>query len=1113
MSQKNTPLPLTTRADEDRYLSETLKVVKANTASYSRQAAQMQADIDDMLEHYHDNDMESLTELNNTVTLYEHVKTALERNTRALAKPYFGRIIFKDKSFGRQESLYIGRGGISRDTIHPVVIDWRAPVANAYYESGLGECSYTAPGGQEMLIDLQLKRTYEIEDGTLKNYFDSEVIANDELLTRYLARNKQAVLGEIVATIQKEQNEIIRLTPYRNLIVQGVAGSGKTTVAMHRISYILYNYSERFKPEDFYIVGSNRILLNYITGVLPELDVHGVKQMTMAQLFTRLLYEEWDEKKYRISGSIRDNIRGKLAWFEDLKGFCSQLEWNYIPRKDICLDTDVPQENSRILLLSQEAIEKYIRENPALSIQSKIDGLNERLTARLHNHFLEHMGKYTEDERKEIQRAYRGWFGGKKMKLSIFDLYDRFLTEQRRKWPGNHPRSGSMETVSSPPEIVTSSKPARRVTEFDVYDLAALAYLYARVQETEVIQEAHHVVIDEAQDFGMMAYASLSHCLRGCTYTVMGDVSQNIRFGSGLNDWEELKALLLKDPADSFRILKKSYRNTIEISEYALRILRHGSFSVYPVEPIIRHGKPVQEILIEPPHKEPGVSAASFDEERMRIRRHLIRKAAQILSQWQSDGYSTLAVVCRDSEKAARAAKELGKYISVCGDDLENAVFSEGIMVLPVEYTKGLEFDAVLLLDPTAEEYPLDDGHAKLLYVAATRALHELCVIHSGSLTELITEEPGSTVTEYEDHTGGRSDAFQKKTKADPSTLFFASGKSLQMPDQYDAENILKKARQTSPAPPVSEQQAARKSAAAQPAPNTPASGAGTAVRDAAHASAPASAVRKATASSRPRFGDIPDDAVLQQPGHSKIDLAVRWVSRQTDGLCLQSRYGVLRLSPVTSRIVRVSFARLGQLEAAPHPKIAVSRMDRAWMYREIGGIVELLTDELCLRVDKAAGTIQYMTRDRRLLMAESPKDCRVLEAAGNVSLSAWINLRPDKKELLTALDPGRAAASDKAAVSDRAEITSCMPDRQERIPLRGQACFISPEDPDRPFPLIVSDRGYALMPAAGSPVLFCDLPAYGSYIHITKCAQMDFYFLLGDEKECLSAYSFLCGR
>ena len=158
------------------------------------------------------------------------------------------------------------------------MIDWRAPVANAYYENGLGKCSYTAPGGRELPIDLQLKRTYEIEEGQLRDYFDTEVIANDDLLMKYLSKNKEAVLGEIVATIQKEQNEIIRKSPYHNVIVQGVAGSGKTTVAMHRISYILYNYKERFRPEDFYIVGSNRILLNYITGVLPDLDVYGVKQ-------------------------------------------------------------------------------------------------------------------------------------------------------------------------------------------------------------------------------------------------------------------------------------------------------------------------------------------------------------------------------------------------------------------------------------------------------------------------------------------------------------------------------------------------------------------------------------------------------------------------------------------------------------------------------------------------------------------------------------------------------------------------------------------------------------------------------------------------------------------
>ena len=1191
MNHKDIPLPNTSRGDEIRYLEETLKVVKANTEEYSRQTAQMQEDIDDMLAHYHDNDVESLTDLNNTVTLYEHMKAALAHNMRALKKPYFGRIIFRDQSLEKQESLYIGRGGISRDTIHPIVIDWRAPVANAYYESGLGECSYTAPGGREMYIDLQLKRTYEIDDGELKDYFDSEVIANDELLTRYLAKNKQAVLGEIVATIQKEQNEIIRLTPYRNLIVQGAAGSGKTTVAMHRISYILYNYAERFKPEDFYIVGSNRILLNYITGVLPELDVHGVRQMTMGQLFARLLYEEWDEKKYRIGGTVRENIRGRLSWFMDLKDFCDRLEQSYVPNGDVYLDAEQPfsggskhrmlpgsaadssadasaddsadagdsasaaasasagtsasgsasvyEESSgpcnRVLLLSRDSIGKYLRENPSLSLQSKIDGLNERLMTRLHNHFLEHMGKYTEDERKEILRSFRGWFGGKKMKLSIFGLYEDFLTEQRRKGIA----------VTSPRTVPIHSENARRVTELDVYDLAALAYLYARVQETEVIREAHHVVIDEAQDFGMMAYAALAHCLRGCTNTIMGDVSQNIHFGSGLDDWEELRSLLLKDPADSFRILKKSYRNTIEISEYALRILRHGTFSVYPTEPILRHGKPVQEIRIEPPRRNApssGAPAPSGEEEK-RIRRHLIRRAVRVLQDWQSAGYNTLAVVCRDREKAARTAKELNEYIAVCGDDLENAVFSEGIMVLPVEYTKGLEFDAVLLLDPTGSEYPDDDGHAKLLYVAATRALHELCVIHSGSLTELITKEPCGDITEYRDNTGGSVPAFQKKTTADPTTLFFASGKSLQMPDAYDAENILKKARMESrseKAPGSAAFKAAASGAAAsgpagsRPAPAAAGNTSRTSLSPCPHedtsrmsqtprphedtsrmSQTPCprenTAKRTAPKSTRPRFGDTPDASLLRAPGHSRIDLSIRWTLRQPDGLCLQSRYGVLRLSPVSSRIVRVSFAKPGQLEASPHPKIAVSHVDKAWMYRETGGVLELLTDDLCLRIDRSTGAIRYMTRERRLLLSEPPKDCRQLEAAGEASLSARLCLELDKKESLTAINTSQTTGTGHA--KQTAQALPCTPAGPARIPLRGSARVISQDDPSLPFPLVVSDRGYGLMAAAASPVIFCDLPAYGSYIHITKCSQMDFYFLLGDEKECLAAYGYLCGR
>lgn len=717
------------RQNEEAYLAKTLAVIQDNLTNYGQEVSRMQADIDEMLAHYHDNDTEVLTMLNNTVTLHEHMKRALLRNEKAMSRPYFGRIIFQDENLRKRESIYIGKGGISKDTTHWMVVDWRAPVANVYYENGLGKCSYSAPDNIQIPIELELKRTYEIENGRLLDFFDTEVVANDDLLTKYLAKNKQAVLSEIIATIQKEQNDIIRKSPYHNMIVQGVAGSGKTTVAMHRISFILYNYAERFKPDDFYIVGSNRILLNYITGVLPDLDVYGIRQMTMEQLFVRLLYEDWDEKKYQIISTgqtARNSVKGTRHWFLDLEAYCLELEWMTIPRESVFLNprqfvegiqngqtgvfdmTVGHQSRSSDLkeLVSKETIERYIQQNPSVSIQSKINMLNERLMTRIKDEFLGKGISYTENERKAIRRAYRGKYGGKVWKRSIYDLYQDFLRRQAAKG----------YDISIPE------------TEFDVYDLAALAYLYKRVKETDEISEAHHVVIDEAQDFGMMAYSVLKFCIKDCTYTIMGDVSQNIHFGYGLNDWNELKDLYLTDEMDNFGILKKSYRNTVEISEFATNILHHGQFSIYPAEPIIRHGNPVQLLTV------PG-KKAQFE------------KAAAICKEWQRKGLDTIAVVCRNKRSAEEAASQLGQYVEGIESDLETAVFGNGIMALPVEYTKGLEFDAVLILNPTREEYPVDDGHTKLLYVAATRALHELCIIHDGNLTGLVADPVPEKIT------------------------------------------------------------------------------------------------------------------------------------------------------------------------------------------------------------------------------------------------------------------------------------------------------------------------------------------------------------------------------
>ena len=1036
----------TTRQAEENFLEQTLSVIRANLKSYGRQVDEMGAEIDDMLEHFHDDNPELINSLQNLTTMHEHMKHALSRNEKAQNKPYFGRIDFRDETLNKEESLYIGRGGIAADATHQIVIDWRAPVANAYYENSLGKCSYTAPGDKEIPIDLKRKRTYEIEAGKLLEYFDSEVVANDDLLTKYLAKNKQAVLSEIVATIQKEQNIIIRKSPYHNVIVQGVAGSGKTTVAMHRISFILYNYAERFRPDDFYIVGSNRILLNYITGVLPDLDVYGIRQMTMEELFVRLLYEDWDEKKYRIrTNSLdRDSIKGKLEWFRDLEAYCDKLEWDNIPRESIYLnprqfveglrdgksgvydETVGKKVNPRdlVLLVDSAAVERYIRQNPKISMQNKISMLNDRLIIKIKEEFQGKGVKYTEPERKAILKAYRGRYGAKVWKGSIYELYRRFLELQALKGkavdiPGN---------------------------EFDVYDLAALAYLYKRIKETDVISEAHHIVIDEAQDFGMMAYSVLHFCIKDCTYTVMGDVSQNIHFGFGLNDMDELRALLLPDEMDSFGILKKSYRNTVEISDFATGILRHGSFSSYPVEPIIRHGSPVTVL--------------------QRNDADIIREAAGICRKWQEKGYDTIAVICRNEHGAAWAAKELGQYIEVMENDPEKAVFGNGIMVLPVAYTKGLEFDTVLILDPTRAEYPVDDGHAKLLYVAATRALHELCILHTQDLTGLIADPV-------------------PERKPDPETLDMGNLAPVPKPESRTSAPLKKP---TLPVVLPASGKCGEKKKVILPQQSTVLKPKQPYTAQQPHIS------QKETPSAFPAFGDIPPTEKLRPLGHAKIDLSVRWITKQPDGLYLQSRYGTLRLSPVGSAIIRISFIRDGQPRKAVHPGIAVERTEKFWMYRDTGKTVELTTDELVLQVDKATGAVRYLALEEnqkapKLLLTERPKECRQIETGADRCLRTWLYLDWAKDERLYSFGAkGRPGLS-----------------------LRGSARYISHDGAELPF--LLSDKGYGILAATSHPAFLCDIPAYGSYLYTENDRQLDFYFMAGKRRETiLNAYAYLSG-
>ena len=1130
---------------EEEYLNQTLDIVKRNVENYESEIREMSDQIEEMLQHYHDNDVEVYTQMSNTVTMRDHMQSALKRNQRATKKPYFGRIDFLDETLQKEEALYIGRGGIAKDTTHQMVVDWRAPVANAYYENGLGECSYHAPDGRELPIRLDLKRTYEIDQGKLLDYFDTEVIANDELLTKYLAKNKQAVLGEIIATIQKEQNDIIRKTPYHNIIVQGVAGSGKTTVAMHRISFILYNYAERFRPEDFYIVGSNRILLEYITGVLPDLDVYGIRQMTMEQLFVRLLYEDWDEQ----SCSILENTaaaqgsmdRGTFGWFQALTEFGVRIEAERICMDSVVLDRrqfveglkggvagvfdereGEPQPTDLVELLSGKAIRDYVEQANA-SVQTKINMLNERLIIKIKDEFLKNGLRYSEKERKAILKEYRGYFGKRIFDTSIFELYQQFLLEQKQKG----------YEVSVPEKA------------YDVYDLAALAYLYKRIKETEVISEAHHVVIDEAQDYGMMAYAVLKYCMKDCTYTVMGDVSQNIHFGFGLADWEELRKLFCSQDGDSFGILKKSYRNTVEISEFAMKILHHGSFEPYPVEPIIRHGKEVEVMQLP-------------------TKRELYEETARRCRAWQKQGLNTIAIVCRTPEKAELVARQLGRLIPVCESNLEKAVFSDGIMVLPVVYTKGLEFDAVLIFDPDKEEYLVDDGHAKLLYVAATRALHELCVLYREELTGLIAdplpEEKQKEIARKVQQLLGEGGTKQSRQNAfgvsveskynntiQNNNIIENNKDSLQLNKKYgnaigknELQNKLQEesrketsrgtsqgtSRETEAGFSENEQEKQTGQETTQPRAKLQVRPRVTATLKKPQVVTPPSQsmlltgvqpivikskeqkaleamqreqeaikaqaaeklrkekLRKKKMPGVPLFGDMPENDRLRPAGHSKIDLTIRWVHERPDGLYLQSRYGMLRICPVSKAAVRVSFCREDTFDAqkqiydknglqygmagtrtgmtgthtsAADPMDSYIDLHIKWKYRDKGSMVEMMTPGLLLEIDKGAGNIRFLTKDRKVLCEERKTECRLIEADKSWQFFDW------KKEKISIPNRGNSLG----------------------FSMKGSARYIHGKEGELP-PMMISDRGYSVEVLNEGPVICCDIPTYGSYFQVT---------------------------
>lgn len=605
---------------------------------------------------------------------YLEEKFKLEAEIKALEKaklvPYFARIDFKnDKHF---DKCYIGKKGVSDYDNNIITVDWRAPISSLYYDSNVGYCSYEAPEGT-IDGDLLLKRQYTIENSKLINFNDVDTVSNDELLKPYLSVSADNRLKNIVSTIQSEQNKIIREKLGKDLVIQGVAGSGKTTVALHRIAYLVYNNREIYKPSDYMVIGPNKFFVSYISSILPDLDVNGVTQNTLDELF-----ENYVNEKFIINNSL-DILKesDEIAQFKVSMEMKKEID-NYFKKLDIIPDKNL--ETNGIKLITNNKIRKiYETVNKKIfkSISSQVDRLKLLIEKEINDNFdtlsekLIHsnISKKTINSIKEnLNVTLNKYFSITNQ--SVKKIYIEVLTEL------NYDCSNIKNN------------------QINIEDIPSMLYIKYKMSGSRCYDNYKHIVIDEAQDYGEFTFYALKKLFKNSTFSIYGDLAQSLYPYRSITNWESLDKIY-----HNFEILKlnKSYRTTIEIMNEANKIneLLHLDKAI----PVIRHGEDVEYFT----------------------------DAVENIINKIKNKYNTIAIITKTQESANEVYQELKNSIDLNLITSSNLNYDKRINVLPSYLSKGLEFDAVILLgeDDFDRNNILD---MKLLYVSKTRALHKLFI-------------------------------------------------------------------------------------------------------------------------------------------------------------------------------------------------------------------------------------------------------------------------------------------------------------------------------------------------------------------------------------------------
>ena len=672
-----------------------------------------QKEIEGMHEYYWENytemDQYGYENFDNQQALLHEINASNEkielrrRFRKMMDSPFFGRVDFCYEGDDEPEIFYIGIANLAEENGGlPLIYDWRAPVSGLFYDFDKGPASYQAPLG-EIHGDIAAKWQYKIRGGKMIYEFESDVKIDDEILKAELGSNGDVQLKNIIRTIQKEQNAIIRNTSDRIMVIQGAAGSGKTSIALHRIAYLLYHDRKNLKSSSVLVLSPNGVFSDYISHILPELGEENIREMSFDLFAYKRLKntvsdceDRYDLIERQISGLCDEKLlkeKQSRDFLDRMEGYLAELEDSLMNFRDI--------EHRGVVKKEQEIIELFYFKFMDIPLLSRMDAVAE--------YFIDEVETLKgfdlpEEERDAVKSRFYRMYETR----DLYVLYNRFLRQ---------------EGFPALPQVQYEK---RKLRYEDVYPVLYLKYRLETQQEDSGVR---HLIVDEMQDYSMIQYLIIQRLFK-CKMTILGDREQTMD-----GDQQDVLTFLPKIFGKDIRriVMNKSYRNTIEIASYANKLA-----GITEVELFERHGKPVEE-------KEFTGLTEALERvvKELRLEKQTVAEADEGMQEKavsETDGteneeelsYETAAVITRTADEAREAYYILQKKLEAEGFDTKERLsllhrdstnFKKGLTVTTFYMAKGLEFDQVFSVFPGADRSPIVQ---RARYIAATRALHEL---------------------------------------------------------------------------------------------------------------------------------------------------------------------------------------------------------------------------------------------------------------------------------------------------------------------------------------------------------------------------------------------------